>query len=205
METVLLLLLLTALTPTVSSQSYTFYFVAENMSWSNAQTYCRQHYIDLASVLDYADVEEALGSIDPDYYANVWIGLYRHGPTDPWLWSDSGTSTFIPWGPGQPNNYANSQYCVELERNWVLNDLNCNTKLSFVCYKERSKQTAKLTVKSSQNLTDPAVKTQILQKIEQVMKEKGLINYLKLAWKTQSDGDVFQKSPQKGDTPHICS
>ncbi|KAL1272118.1 hypothetical protein QQF64_031134 [Cirrhinus molitorella] len=58
---------------------------------------------------------------------------------------------------------------------------------------ERKRKTVRVELKSSQNLNDPTVMNEILAKMEQVLKEKGLEEYAKLSWVNQSDGNVFQK------------
>uniref|UniRef100_A0A3P8WLB9 Macrophage mannose receptor 1-like n=1 Tax=Cynoglossus semilaevis TaxID=244447 RepID=A0A3P8WLB9_CYNSE len=51
-----------------------FTFVAQEMSWPDAQQYCRRHYTDLASIRNQDENNQI------QYLANnmgVWIGLYR--------------------------------------------------------------------------------------------------------------------------------
>lgn len=119
-----------------------------------------------------------------------------------------------------------------------------------VCPTERKRQLVRVEVKSSQNVNDPAVMKEILEKVshthiryhrethlelfliykrmnqqglhtiaiplekansniisksfllqmEQILKEKGLAQYAELSWRTQSNGNVFQKKDKKSDT-----
>ncbi|KAF4111683.1 C-type lectin mannose-binding isoform-like [Onychostoma macrolepis] len=193
-EEVLLLVLLAALTHVTFSQTRMFYFVPKSMSWSDAQMHCRRNYIDLAAIDDQTDQDEMMRVIRQFHEGDVWIGLSRTDVNAPWIWSDQSPSTFMPWAPTQPNNWESNQYCVIVTLGAKLNDLDCKTTLPSVCYTERRKQTVRLRVKSSQNVNDPAVKTEILLQIGKILKEKGLAKDAKLSWKIQPDGNVFQKN-----------
>ncbi|KAK9971268.1 hypothetical protein ABG768_024642 [Culter alburnus] len=161
------------------------------------------HFTDLATIDDHMDLSELLRSVHQDYKGRVWIGLHRKDAKAPWIWSDQSKSTFMPWVPGQPNSYGSNQYCVVVA-DGALNDVDCQNKLPSVCHTEKRKQTVRLTVKSSQNINDPSVKAEILLKIEQILKEKGLTEDAKLLWKIQSDGNVFQKNRKCDVTQQTC-
>ncbi|XDV19499.1 hypothetical protein PO909_024964 [Leuciscus waleckii] len=165
------------------------------MSWSDAQTYCRQKHTDLATIDDQAEIAELLTF--PNFiYEYMWIGLYRKTATSPWIWSDQSKSEFRFWRSGQPNNYGGNQLCVHIYPDGSWNDWDCLDKMAFICY-EIKRQIVRLELKSSPNfnLNDPEVKKKILMKIEQMLKEKGLTEEAKLSWKLMSgDGEnVFQR------------
>ncbi|XP_051566258.1 uncharacterized protein LOC127448026 isoform X2 [Myxocyprinus asiaticus] len=157
-------LLLLALSVCVSSRI--FHVVPELMSWWDAQTYCRQYYTDLATFADQTEVDE--------------------------IWSDQSNSMFRLWNPGQPNEWNVSQICVLSSPDGFWWDRSCTHLHPSVCYSWEKTQIVRVQVKSSQNMNDQVQKG-ILQKIEQVLKEKGLQYDAKLSWKKQTDGNVFQK------------
>ncbi|XP_016116495.1 C-type lectin BfL-2 [Sinocyclocheilus grahami] len=192
MKRVLLLVLLAALTHVAFSQTRMFYFVPKSMSWSDAQMHCRRNYIDLATIDEQTDLDEMMRVIRQFHNGDVWTGLSRTDSNAPWVWSDQSSSTFMPWAPNQPNNWESSQYCVVVTQEVKLNDLDCKGTRPSVCYTERRKQTVRLEVNSSQNVNDPAVKTEILLQMGKRLEENGLTN-AKLSWKIQPDGNVFQK------------
>ncbi|XP_016383682.1 C-type lectin mannose-binding isoform [Sinocyclocheilus rhinocerous] len=194
MKRFLFLLLLSALTHISLSQTCMFYFIPKSMDWSDAQTHCRQNYIDLATMDDQTDQDEMMRVIRQVYNGDVWIGLSRMDANASWIWSDQSPSTFMPWDSNQPNNWKGHQYCVIVTPGAKLNDLGCKSNVPSVCYTERSKQTVRLEVKSSPNVNDPAVKTEVLLQIAKILKQKRLTDYAKLLWKIQPDGNVFQKS-----------
>uniref|UniRef100_A0A8C1YWL9 C-type lectin domain-containing protein n=1 Tax=Cyprinus carpio TaxID=7962 RepID=A0A8C1YWL9_CYPCA len=92
--------------------SYVFYFVSEKMNWTEAQTYCRQHYTDLVTVNDQTYIDELLQSLPSGFSSMMWIGLYRMDEYFPWVWvwSDGSKALFTPWDYSQPNNVGGQQY-----------------------------------------------------------------------------------------------
>uniref|UniRef100_A0A669CWN0 C-type lectin domain-containing protein n=2 Tax=Oreochromis TaxID=8139 RepID=A0A669CWN0_ORENI len=95
--------------PTLPPHSREYHFVNQMMNWTEAQSYCREHFTDLVTIYN-SNINQLLLSMaaNIDY---VWIGLYR----DPWApWSDNTTSTFTNWAPSDPNNYASAEYCGAL-------------------------------------------------------------------------------------------
>lgn len=117
------------------SQTHMFYFVHESMNWSEAQTYCRQHYTDLATIDDQTDYEELLNTVHAGFGGEwIWTGLYRTNAAAPWIWSDQSESTFRSWGFGQPNNNGGRQFCVGTSLIGTFNDADCFRKYTAVCY-----------------------------------------------------------------------
>uniref|UniRef100_A0AAQ5XUG8 C-type lectin domain-containing protein n=1 Tax=Amphiprion ocellaris TaxID=80972 RepID=A0AAQ5XUG8_AMPOC len=68
------------------SCSAQFYHVVKAaMTWSDAQSYCREKYTDLVTINSMEDMvrlRDQLGGKDDDQF---WIGLY--GDLDNWKWS----------------------------------------------------------------------------------------------------------------------
>ncbi|XP_038550543.1 macrophage mannose receptor 1-like, partial [Micropterus salmoides] len=131
----------TALVNVASTRQY--YFVSTPLNWTEAQSFCRQVYTDLATIENTTDVRAVLRTT-PSYTGKAWIGLYDHS----WRWSLSdssfygeGETEFRNWAPGHPFNPYGVQLCVVLQNyyynlnafgTWV--DLNCTNKFFFVCY-----------------------------------------------------------------------
>uniref|UniRef100_A0A8C1HUH7 Uncharacterized protein n=1 Tax=Cyprinus carpio TaxID=7962 RepID=A0A8C1HUH7_CYPCA len=176
-----------------SVNSYVFYFIPNNMIWTEAQTYCRKHHTDLATVNDKTDLDELLKTLPKGFKSNIWIGLYRTNAQPPWVFSDGSHSLFRPWLSGQPNNYDGIQHCVYTDPNGYWNDWTCTDQFAFICYVEKTRQIVRLEVKSSQNVNDPAVKKEILAKVEQILKENGLGEDAKISWMMFSGEIVFHR------------
>ncbi|CAB1345525.1 unnamed protein product [Coregonus sp. 'balchen'] len=172
-------------------------FILSNktMTWEEGQSYCRQHYTDMASVRNLAESQE-IGNMVPN--GNwAWIGLFRD-----WSWSDQSNSLFRYWRSGTPNNrYRN---CVSVfGKSGEFEDYKCENNLPFCCYsalavKNQHVVRVKLTPKDqNMDLTDPAVQEAILQQIKKELREKGMSDDIKLRWKEQPDGKIFHKEEKE--------
>ncbi|XP_043101117.1 C-type lectin galactose-binding isoform-like isoform X2 [Puntigrus tetrazona] len=186
----LVFVLVSALSSGVNS--YKFIYVSEKMNWTDAQRYCREHHTDLATLNDQVDINIVLKSLPSDFGNLMWIGLYRTDEYIPWVWvwSDGSESFSIPWDTSQPNNVGGHQYCVCMSSKGYWSDYWCTDNLPFICYSEKKTQIVRLEVKSSQNVNDPAVKSEIMAKIEQILKDNGVTN-TKPSWMTFSGENVF--------------
>uniref|UniRef100_A0A667XP16 C-type lectin domain-containing protein n=1 Tax=Myripristis murdjan TaxID=586833 RepID=A0A667XP16_9TELE len=100
--------------------------VNKDKTWSEAQSYCRQNYTDLASVRNLAENEEIKGLISN----SSWIGLFR----DVWKWSDGSAMSFSKWHDNQPE--GGDEHCVvSLRGKW--HDYLCSNRFYFVCYRAK--------------------------------------------------------------------
>ena len=109
-------------------------------TWAEAQSYCREKYIDLATIDNTEDVAR-LSKIFNGFSGikdRVWIGLYDNIKS--WKWSldnsdyyNDGTE-YGNWNVKEPNNLGSSQYCVAIEENGRWNDRACAMELYPVCY-----------------------------------------------------------------------
>lgn len=102
------------------------------MKWPEAQSYCREHHTDLASVRNESENQRVRQLVLAGQ--KVWIGLYR----DSWMWVDGRKLLFSSWAGGQPNNNNAMNCvaaCVEDDGGWEV--WTCNSKMPFFCYKGR--------------------------------------------------------------------
>lgn len=122
-------------------------FVAENKSWRDAQTHCRDLSSDLISIHSREENEAVRIS------QNLWIGLFK----DPWKWSDGSNSSFRNWSPSWPN-YLEGQDCTAaiFKNKGTWNDLRCVGKHFFICRGEKkSVLTNSNQTTTQENLTTP--------------------------------------------------
>ena len=110
----------------------TFILITTTMSWTEAQSYCRERYTDLATVRNEAENQEVKDLADGQ---QVWIGLFR----DSWKWSDGSKSSFRYWKSGEPNTKGKEE-CVAMDFDdsgrWE--DHDCDSNKPFICYKGKS-------------------------------------------------------------------
>ncbi|XP_041725156.1 L-selectin-like [Coregonus clupeaformis] len=127
----LFLLFFSGLSILPSSVPHQFHFVNINKTWTEAQSFCRQNYTDLATVDDIADMERLKKTVVAGLTEPAWIGLYNRS----WRWSlgDTELDTDGFWGDKQPDNQMKIEFCVWM-KNGSWNDDNCGTTHYFVCY-----------------------------------------------------------------------
>ncbi|XP_053332752.1 macrophage mannose receptor 1-like [Clarias gariepinus] len=119
-----------------------YHFVNENKTWSEAQTYCRQKYTDLASINNMEEMMKLNNTLKMETVNQAWIGLQR-GDTGRWQWSLADQTyyrdgdTYRNWSSGQPDNHEQKEYCVEMTDDGKWNDNSCDTTRHFVCYEDK--------------------------------------------------------------------
>ncbi|XP_039878716.1 C-type mannose receptor 2-like [Simochromis diagramma] len=140
MEKALFIIAASGLCAVASDVKHHYQFVYEPKSWPEALSYCRDKYIDLATIDDFKDVQMLNSKVDLSkmttmkYGNRVWIGLYDD--INGWQWSMSETSEFRNWSPGQPDNQWVIENCVfMLDGPWF--DCPCASVFRFVCSDNR--------------------------------------------------------------------
>ncbi|XP_037613984.1 secretory phospholipase A2 receptor-like [Sebastes umbrosus] len=169
-----------------------FVVVNERMSWSSAQRYCRENFIDLATVRNDTETQE-IQSLVPSR-SLAWIGLFR----DPnFNWSDGSNYKFSYWAAAKNPFGSLTHVCAvaALQSSGKWRAFDCERRLPFVCYSlPVNRQVVRLRMKpedSSLDLNDPAVKADILKKLQDRLETK--VAGATLKWREQPDGKVFFK------------
>ncbi|CAI5670015.1 unnamed protein product [Oreochromis niloticus] len=138
----LLILLLSGGLSTLPPHSREYHFVNQKMNWTEAQSYCREHFTDLVTIYN-SNINQLLFSVSPRINDFAWIGLYD----DPysWKWSMEGklfyvgsTHEFVIWANGQPDCVNAKEYCVALQGQTQMNDRPCGDSYPFLCYNASS-------------------------------------------------------------------
>uniref|UniRef100_A0A8C1RFJ4 C-type lectin domain-containing protein n=1 Tax=Cyprinus carpio TaxID=7962 RepID=A0A8C1RFJ4_CYPCA len=117
------------LTDTQDTLQDKFKYIDMVMNWTDAQIYCRTHYVDLAAITD--DTENTfLTNMAINLGADIWIGLHKI----PWQWSDESSVSLssVKWEFGQPNVNGNED-CVKASTEGLMADDSCSTPLPFYC------------------------------------------------------------------------
>ncbi|KAL7851724.1 hypothetical protein AOLI_G00220800 [Acnodon oligacanthus] len=102
-----------------------YYLISKNMSWYEAQSYCRKSYTDLVSIRDQ-NQNKAVKTAGMKNSTSFWIGLLR----DDWEWTDGGRSAYRNWEMYQP---WSSGDCVRVRAGkWAAKP--CSYINSALCY-----------------------------------------------------------------------
>uniref|UniRef100_A0A669BTC0 C-type lectin domain-containing protein n=1 Tax=Oreochromis niloticus TaxID=8128 RepID=A0A669BTC0_ORENI len=110
------------------------YLIKEKKNWTQAQSYCRSYYTDLASGLDQVDGEE-MKALFAGCVMSVWVGLFR----DSWRWSDGSDFSFRYWDMQLFNDEQNKKTCAMtlLNRSGKWSSDECDKEKPFFCYDDK--------------------------------------------------------------------
>ncbi|XP_037832487.1 uncharacterized protein LOC108242854 isoform X3 [Kryptolebias marmoratus] len=97
-----------------------------SLNWTEAQKFCRENYVDLASVRNQTDNTIIANLAAGDF---VWIGLSRQK-----VWSDGSNSSFQFWVNGQPNSGPEQCVAAAMNDSGRWSDEDCALSLPFICY-----------------------------------------------------------------------
>ncbi|KAK7910402.1 hypothetical protein WMY93_015086 [Mugilogobius chulae] len=129
------------------SQNLMYHFINGPKSWAEAQTFCRKHYTDLATVNHMRDLERLRAAADGQ--TDVWIGLYQTSDKladRKWHWSQPEVKyneAEAEWWTGEPNDGEGvaPESCVAISSDKKWADAPCHWTCYFVCYDETSNTT----------------------------------------------------------------
>uniref|UniRef100_A0A3B4APP4 C-type lectin domain-containing protein n=1 Tax=Periophthalmus magnuspinnatus TaxID=409849 RepID=A0A3B4APP4_9GOBI len=97
-----------------------FNFVNMNLSWTEAQQFCRETYTDLATVHNTEDLDQL---VRPDWYSgDAWIGLVYSAVT------------YLKWGY-RGYYQTDGDMCLESYPNGWWSEYYCSGIQCFVCYR----------------------------------------------------------------------
>ena len=109
-----------------------FVFVTPRMNWFDAQRYCRENFIDLATVRNNTENQQIHNLVLTRNWA--WIGLYRDPDSFLYNWSDGSAYSLTTWGDKHSvSGSLRSMMCGVQESNqWTFKS--CGERFPFVCY-----------------------------------------------------------------------
>ncbi|XP_061566170.1 tenascin-like [Cololabis saira] len=109
--------------------NYTASFVIPagiSLSWTDSQKYCRENYVDLASIRNQNENTIITNLANG---ARVWIGLYGQRQ-----WSDGSHSLFQHWATGQPSSNAEQCIAAGFSDSGRWSDEDCSLTFPAICY-----------------------------------------------------------------------
>ncbi|XP_045546180.1 macrophage mannose receptor 1 isoform X2 [Salmo salar] len=132
-----------------SYRPHQFHFVEMRKTWTEAQSFCRQNYTDLATIDDMVDMKKLHNTED----FTAWIGLYLSS----WRWSLGNIELEGEgfWATGHPENYRNKEeFCVYMMQNGLRHDDNCDKQWYFVCNDEKNATNKYIVITESKTWSD---------------------------------------------------
>ncbi|XP_027141987.1 macrophage mannose receptor 1-like [Larimichthys crocea] len=138
-KTLLFVLILSGLSALSTSILRGHHYIKILKTWAEAQTYCREKFIDLATINNQDDNDRLQRVLkDPGTFA--WIGLQDDKTR--WKWAmgnaDFNINTdFSNWRLSEPNNLGSKQNCcvVNVLTEWF--DFPCTDLRASICYDAR--------------------------------------------------------------------
>ncbi|KAL7398774.1 hypothetical protein ABVT39_015087 [Epinephelus coioides] len=134
-------------------------------TWTEAQSYCRENYTDLATVDNMEDMNTLNNTantsklVHPNGWRGAWIGLYRD--TYSWRWSLSDTSFYKPgetefrrWRDGEPSYINSTAHCTAMDEDGLWNSLQCSDSLKVVCSYVRGSDVTFILITKSMTWTE---------------------------------------------------
>ncbi|XP_053272716.1 aggrecan core protein [Pleuronectes platessa] len=112
-----------------------YHFMSNAKTWTEAQSYCREKYTDLATIENTEEMKKLNDTVSAaGNSSEVWIGLYSHID---WKWSDGFNQSgaeYRNWYPSQPNNDLANELCVVMSASGKWHDYGCHTQFQSVCF-----------------------------------------------------------------------
>lgn len=102
-------------------------------TYTEAKTYCREMYTDLATVHNSTDMDHLITSVSNFTVTRAWIGLETG---DVWMWHWSWPDQqleFLNWKAGEPQ-IKDEDACAAMDQHGEWTESDCRTKKKFVCH-----------------------------------------------------------------------
>ncbi|XP_052417764.1 macrophage mannose receptor 1-like isoform X2 [Carassius gibelio] len=112
--------------------------IRENVTWSEALRYCRQHHVDLVSVHSEEMQRRVMNVVKLASTAEVWLGLRHSCTVGIWFWVSEDTVCYQNWAPGNGTSEEDCEHTVRSgavqsggDQRWI--SLPESHKLNFIC------------------------------------------------------------------------
>lgn len=110
-----------------------YIFINEDLDWFSALEYCRENYVDLATITTDQENQRLVQAAAAFSSVEGWIGLNRTEPgSNKWKWSNGESDSYLKWARSQPDNHLGKENCVMV---WPFgwNDFSCDFAQPFYC------------------------------------------------------------------------
>ena len=109
-----------------------YHFVNQHLTWTEAQTYCRQTHTDLATIENSEELNQLISTVSSaGHSSDVWLGLYSEID---WRWSDGSGAQYRNWYNYYNSNFNDANQCMLMwyYGQWI--NEGCMTSYPFICY-----------------------------------------------------------------------
>ncbi|XP_039896575.1 tenascin-X-like isoform X6 [Simochromis diagramma] len=103
-----------------------FVKVNSTVNWTDAQSFCRNNYVDLASIRNQTENQKIAVLANGVF---VWIGLYRQK-----VWSDGTDYLFQYWASGQPDSGNERCVAADFSDSGRWSDELCSNNFPSICF-----------------------------------------------------------------------
>ncbi|RXN07505.1 macrophage mannose receptor 1-like protein [Labeo rohita] len=112
--------------------------IKENLTWSEALSYCRQNHVDLVSVHSEEIQRGVMNVVKRAATAAVWLGLHNYCSMNMWLWVSGEIVCYHNWAPGNGTtrencSLENRKGAVQSGGDQRWSSLPESHKLNFIC------------------------------------------------------------------------
>ncbi|XP_071372769.1 C-type mannose receptor 2-like [Centroberyx affinis] len=93
-----------------------FVFISSSSTWPEAEQHCLHFGANLASIHSFGEyhfIQETVRR-STGGFPRTWIGGADAFQNFLWFWSDGSRFDYQLWGSKEPNNYGNTEHCVEM-------------------------------------------------------------------------------------------
>ncbi|XP_059206268.1 C-type mannose receptor 2-like [Centropristis striata] len=136
-KTLLLVLILSGLSVLSTKFVREYHYVQKLKTWTEAQTYCRERFHDLATVTNHEENQRLLRVLKGNG-KSAWIGLYDGLRVWKWYLGNVklNNDLFSNWAKNQPDNDHRKNCCVMTKEGFWYNT-ECDRSRPSVCYYEQ--------------------------------------------------------------------
>ncbi|XP_069054020.1 macrophage mannose receptor 1-like isoform X1 [Lepisosteus oculatus] len=181
--------------------------VREEKSWAEALDHCQTHHTGLADILSHQEQSYAAEEAQSAESTLVWLGLRQNRVSGAWFWANEAPLVYQNWGAGGAPGRPAPSPCGALDRDrggsWT--NRSCEEQLSFLCSRDPQRRTGKRTIlrlkiAGSRQQIQNATKTKhkLLEQMDDLLAQQGLLGNHTLRWREQPDGRVFYPAEEGG-------
>jgi hypothetical protein len=116
----------------VMYNGHDYIFATTAKTWLQAHQSCADLGYGLVTINNSSEDQWLQGYIGSSGSCCWWIGYNDRDTEGTWRWSN-GSSSYVNWYPGEPNNYAGNEDCSTKYSEGRWNDDDCSKQFPYIC------------------------------------------------------------------------